>query len=79
MRGKQFSGKAILGLCFASFIVGSLVTTRTWTPPSPTKEEHNFPIIPNYVNKIDEVVTKDCDHKKRVSLIIYYLIDKHND
>lgn len=67
MRGKLISAKAIVMLCFASFIAGSIFTTRTYTPPSTTKETHNFPIIPNYVSKLQGAVTRDCDQEKQVS------------
>lgn len=66
MRGKPISsGKAILVLCIASFIAGSLFTSRTWihTSPSQAKDHQNVPLISHYVNKLQEV-KRDCDHKR---------------
>ncbi|KAH1105628.1 hypothetical protein J1N35_009396 [Gossypium stocksii] len=59
MRGKAVSGKAILVLCLASFLAGSLITSRTWTSQS---HNNNHPIV-NHVtasNKLGEF-----DHKLR--------------
>ncbi|MBA0647133.1 hypothetical protein Goklo_015042 [Gossypium klotzschianum] len=59
MRGKAVSGKAILVLCLASFLGGSLITSRTWTSQS---HNNNHPIV-NHVtasNKLGEF-----DHKLR--------------
>jgi hypothetical protein len=67
MRGKTVSGKAILLLCLASFLAGSLFTSRqTWkNHPSQTKQPQNIPIMPNHVNwPLDDAVTRDCDHKR---------------
>ncbi|TYJ24399.1 hypothetical protein E1A91_A08G257600v1 [Gossypium mustelinum] len=63
MRGKAVSGKAILVLCLASFLAGSLITSRTWTSQS---HNNNHPIV-NHVtasNKLGEF-----DHKLRVCYI----------
>ncbi|XP_059451591.1 probable beta-1,3-galactosyltransferase 8 [Corylus avellana] len=66
MRGKTVSGKAILLLCLASFLAGSLFTSRqTWNHPSQTKQPQNIPIMPNHVNRL-ESVTRDCDHKRKL-------------
>ncbi|KAJ9139664.1 hypothetical protein P3X46_030377 [Hevea brasiliensis] len=67
MRGKPInSGKAIIVLCIASFIAGSLFTSRTGTHPSPSqaKDRQNVPLISHYVNKLQEV-KRDCDHKRK--------------
>ncbi|XP_065861656.1 probable beta-1,3-galactosyltransferase 8 [Euphorbia lathyris] len=69
MRGKQMnSGKAILVLCIASFIAGTLFTSRTiWTrSPSSSSSQSNkdhqqIPLL-NYVNKLK----RDCDHKRKL-------------
>ncbi|XP_062153928.1 probable beta-1,3-galactosyltransferase 8 [Alnus glutinosa] len=69
MRGKTVSGKAILLLCLASFLAGSLFTSRqTWkNHPSQTKQPQNIPIMPNHVNwPLDDAVTRDCDHKRKL-------------
>ncbi|KAM3681498.1 hypothetical protein ACJW31_12G002000 [Castanea mollissima] len=62
MRGKPVSGRAILVLCLASFLAGSLFTSRTWTRSS--IHDHSQPqisIIPQL-----ESVTQDCDHKRKL-------------
>ncbi|XP_043806023.1 probable beta-1,3-galactosyltransferase 8 isoform X2 [Manihot esculenta] len=67
MRGKPISsGKGIIVLCIASFIAGSLFTSRTWihTSPSQAKDHQNVPLISHYVNKLQEV-KRDCDHKRK--------------
>uniref|UniRef100_A0A2N9EDM7 Hexosyltransferase n=1 Tax=Fagus sylvatica TaxID=28930 RepID=A0A2N9EDM7_FAGSY len=64
MRGKPVSGRAILVLCLASFLAGSLFTSRTWTHLSHSKEPQ-IPIIPHHVNRF-ESVTQDCDHKRKL-------------
>ncbi|XP_002513511.3 probable beta-1,3-galactosyltransferase 8 isoform X1 [Ricinus communis] len=62
--GKQLnSGKAILVLCIASFIAGSLFTSRTWTHHPSQAKDHQVSLIPHYVNKLQEV-KRDCDHKR---------------
>lgn len=69
MRGKPVSGRAILVLCLASFLAGSLFTSRTWTWSS--IHDHSQPqisIIPQL-----ESVTQDCDHK-RVSLLLLQIL-----
>ncbi|KAK9270133.1 hypothetical protein L1049_025709 [Liquidambar formosana] len=60
MRGKSVPGKAILVLCVASFLAGSMFTSRTWTHSS-----HHKPVIPNHVTKLS-VMAQDCDHKRRM-------------
>ncbi|KAL5537418.1 hypothetical protein UlMin_043051 [Ulmus minor] len=76
----SFSAKSIAGLCFASFLAGSLFTSRTyWTDQEasdgdehhhPTrKPEIHFPILPNHVNNLQATVTRDCndaDHKRKL-------------
>ncbi|KAJ9164334.1 hypothetical protein P3X46_023925 [Hevea brasiliensis] len=69
MRGKPInSGKAILVFCIASFIAGSLFTSRTWNHPSPskTKDHQNIPFVSHYENKLQEV-KRDCDHKRKLA------------
>ncbi|VVA24708.1 PREDICTED: beta-1 [Prunus dulcis] len=71
MRGKQVSGRAMLVLCLASFLAGSLfcASRMTWTtqPSSdPNKEAHQFPIISNQLKKLEASVKQDCDHKRKL-------------
>ncbi|KAK8568797.1 hypothetical protein V6N13_106680 [Hibiscus sabdariffa] len=50
MRGKAVSGKVIMVLCLASFLAGSLITSRTWSTSH---------------NKLGEL-SPDYDHKRRL-------------
>ncbi|XVE60659.1 hypothetical protein DITRI_Ditri05aG0146100 [Diplodiscus trichospermus] len=72
MRGKAVSGKAIFVLCLASFLAGSLFTSRTWTSHS-TSTSYNknhptdHPAIPKHgSNKLGEI-TPDFDHKRKLA------------
>lgn len=50
MRGKLVPGKAIFILCMASFLAGSLFTTRTWTHRSYScNNDRQLQFIPNKV------------------------------
>lgn len=62
MRGKSVSVKVIFALCIASFLAGSLFTTRTRPHPS----DYSHHLIPKHLEKYD-ALTHECDHK-RVSL-----------
>ncbi|KAJ8759543.1 hypothetical protein K2173_007165 [Erythroxylum novogranatense] len=69
MRGKALSGKAMLVLCIASFLAGSLFTNRSWGGPqsSPAKDHHQFPIVSRHVNDINLNEDKrDCDQKRKL-------------
>ncbi|XP_020540680.1 probable beta-1,3-galactosyltransferase 8 isoform X1 [Jatropha curcas] len=72
MRAKPInSGKTIFILCIASFIAGSLFTTRSWTRTSPSQPKdhnhnNNIPLISRYVNKFQEA-ERDCDHKRKLA------------
>ena len=62
MRGKPFSGKAIFVFCLASFLAGSLFTSRTfWTQHQP-HHDHDHALSlpqPHHVTR-----PRDCDHKR---------------
>ncbi|KAM7259067.1 hypothetical protein ACFE04_014808 [Oxalis oulophora] len=62
MRGKQVSGKAILILCLASFIAGSLFTSQTWSREDNTQVSV---MIPSQL-KLQSKATIDCDHKRKL-------------
>ncbi|CAK7340094.1 unnamed protein product [Dovyalis caffra] len=64
MRGKPISGKAILVLCIASFLAGSLFTGTNWTRPSQAKD-NRIAVIPHHVTKLQEV-KQDCEPKRRL-------------
>lgn len=62
------SGKAVLVMCIASFIAGSLFTSRTiWTHSSSSSQLNSKGYNPSYfANKLKT----DCD-KKRVSFLAF--------
>lgn len=65
MRGKAVSGKSIFVLCLASFLAGSLFTSRTWTTTSHIKNHQpNHGITIGNYNKLGEVAPHDFDHKR---------------
>ncbi|KAJ4835486.1 putative beta-1,3-galactosyltransferase 8 [Turnera subulata] len=64
MRGKPVSGKAIFVLCIASFLAGSLFTSRNWTRSS-RNEDTRIPVFPHHGTKLQEV-KKDCDQKRKL-------------
>ncbi|XVF63455.1 hypothetical protein PTKIN_Ptkin09bG0088300 [Pterospermum kingtungense] len=64
MRGKAVSGKSIFVLCLASFLAGSLFTSRTWTTT------HNKIHQPNHGSyKLGQVqqIAPDFDHKRKLA------------
>ncbi|KAF9587156.1 hypothetical protein IFM89_039596 [Coptis chinensis] len=61
MRGKHVPGKAVVLLCIASFLAGSIFTSRTWSH-SP---ENGTPVLLNKVEKVVQV-GQDCDHKRQL-------------
>ena len=74
-RGKSYSRKAIFVLCLASFLMGSLFSSRTnWNPSSSSTSSsisgHNSEFqFPN--NNYHKALTTDgrgCDHNPRVSM-----------
>ncbi|KAK2658524.1 hypothetical protein Ddye_005057 [Dipteronia dyeriana] len=62
--GKVLSGNAIFVLCIASFLAGSLFTSRTWTQYK--DNNHNIPISnpDDHFTNLAKITT-DCDHNKR--------------
>ncbi|XWS24675.1 hypothetical protein CRYUN_Cryun27aG0002800 [Craigia yunnanensis] len=69
MRGKAVSGKAIFVLCLASFLAGSLFTSRTWTSHSTTynKNHPTDPAIPKHASTMLGEVASDFDHKRNLA------------
>ncbi|WRX30074.1 Glycosyl transferase [Theobroma cacao] len=67
MRGKAVSGKAIFVLCLASFLAGSLFTSRTWTAYTSHDKYHPTPPIQKHAsNKLGEVA-RDFDRKRKLA------------
>lgn len=69
MRSGKFpvSGKSILVLCIASFLAGSIFSSRIWTQPN--SEMNNDLVIPSIFNHEKlRTISRECD-PKRVSLI----------
>ena len=67
MRGKAVSVKAIFVLGLASFLAGSLFTSRIWTSRSTTSHNKNHPTdlaIPNHASTKLGEVARDFDHKR---------------
>ncbi|KAF8412023.1 hypothetical protein HHK36_004583 [Tetracentron sinense] len=64
MRGKPVPGKAIIILCVASFLAGSLFTSQTWIRPSEHKDGQ-LPIIMNHLAE-HSAVKQDCNHKRKL-------------
>ena len=67
MRGKAVSGKTIFVLCLASFLSGSLFTSRTWTSHSSTSHNKNHPtdlVVPKHAIKKLGEVARDFDHTR---------------
>ncbi|PON95139.1 Glycosyl transferase [Trema orientale] len=62
MRGKPFSGKAIFVFCLASFLAGSLFTSRTsWTHQH---QPHHHALSLPQPQPHDVTRPRDCDHKR---------------
>ncbi|KAL6963959.1 hypothetical protein U1Q18_034965 [Sarracenia purpurea var. burkii] len=64
MRVKLVPGKVILMLCIASFLAGSLFTSRT-SIFSPGNNDHNVHGTPMQLQKLD-TIARDCDHKRKL-------------
>ncbi|XP_074332949.1 putative beta-1,3-galactosyltransferase 8 [Apium graveolens] len=62
MRSKSVSGKVILVLCITSFLAGSFLTKRSWTPTSEIKRG-----ISHHVDEKLSLVGADCDHKRKLA------------
>ncbi|KAL9252750.1 putative beta-1,3-galactosyltransferase 8 [Drosera capensis] len=70
MRGRAVSGKAIFILCVASFLGGSILTTRTWSH----REKYNQQVdkndqvmtvkVPYHIEKPAYIATNEFDHKR---------------
>lgn len=73
MRAKAASGKAIIVLCLASFLAGSLFMSRTLSR-SYVPEEEEGQHLAKHVSKHLEI-QKDCDEHKRV--ITLDIINEH--
>lgn len=61
MRGKPINGKAIFVLCLASFLAGSLFTSRVSIYP-PDNKDQPVPAIPNLA-----ALKHDCDQKRVIT------------
>ncbi|XP_019155509.1 PREDICTED: probable beta-1,3-galactosyltransferase 8 isoform X1 [Ipomoea nil] len=55
MRGKAVSGKAIFVLCVATFLAGSLFSSRTWNLHSDITDDMKL-----------RTLNRDCDHKRKL-------------
>lgn len=70
MRGKAVPGKAIVLLCIASFLAGTLFTSQTWSRHN-SEVKDQVSLIPNYIKtkkpEMTTTTTKNLDHNKRVS------------
>lgn len=78
MRGKNVPGKAIVLLCIASFLGGTLITSQTWSRHTLEVKEQQVTFVPNHVKaskklKATATVTTSLDHNKRVCLISSYI------
>lgn len=71
MRAKAASGKAIIVLCLASFLAGSLFMSRTLSRSYILEEEDHH--LTKHLSKHLEI-QKDCDEHKRV-ITLFYLIN----
>lgn len=58
IRGRPFSGKAVVLLCVACFMVGTLFSNHSWNT-----QMIGVPIIERHQQKI-VAETEDCDHKR---------------
>ncbi|XVF29807.1 hypothetical protein REPUB_Repub16aG0002900 [Reevesia pubescens] len=69
MRGKAVSGKVIFVLCLASFLAGSLFTSRTWTTAhtSHNKNHPTPPIQHHATHKLGSELAPDFDHKRKLA------------
>lgn len=65
MRVRPFSGKAVVMLCVACFMVGSLISNHSWNT------QLGLPVIDKHEEKI-VAITEDNDHK-RVSKSMFRL------
>lgn len=74
MRAKAASGKAIIVLCLASFLAGSLFMSRTLSR-SYVPEEEEGQHLAKHVSKHLEI-QKDCDEHKRV-ITTLHIINEH--
>ncbi|KAK3014982.1 hypothetical protein RJ639_010339 [Escallonia herrerae] len=63
MRGKPVPAKAILVLCIASFLAGSLFTSRNWVRPSAGHQVNDIPVKVEKLSK----VTHDCERKRKLA------------
>ncbi|CAO2834433.1 unnamed protein product [Amaranthus hypochondriacus] len=71
MRGKSVPGKAIVLLCIASFLGGTLITSQTWSRHTLEVKEQQVTYVPNHVKaskklKATTTVTASLDHNKRM-------------
>ncbi|XP_057533122.1 probable beta-1,3-galactosyltransferase 8 [Amaranthus tricolor] len=71
MRGKNVPGKAIVLLCIASFLGGTLITSQTWSRHTLEVKEQQVTFVPNHVKaskklKATATVTTSLDHNKRM-------------
>ncbi|KMT19945.1 hypothetical protein BVRB_1g009910 [Beta vulgaris subsp. vulgaris] len=68
MRGKAVPGKAIVLLCIASFLAGTLFTSQTWSRHN-SEVKDQVSLIPNYIKtkkpEMTTTTTKNLDHNKR--------------
>ncbi|KAK9167816.1 hypothetical protein Scep_003007 [Stephania cephalantha] len=63
MRGKLLPGRAVLVLCIASFLAGSLfTTTRTWH----NNDRHNYSTSLSELRLSSEHARSDLDHKRKM-------------
>ncbi|KAF6135265.1 hypothetical protein GIB67_033592 [Kingdonia uniflora] len=62
MRGKSFTGKVVVMLCVASFLLGFLFTSQTWNHPP----ENQTLIALNHIEKVGDTSSQDCDHKRKL-------------
>ncbi|KAL3641522.1 putative beta-1,3-galactosyltransferase 8 [Castilleja foliolosa] len=68
MRGKWVSGKVMIGLCIASFLVGSLFTSQTFFfRPHPSSDfAHHHLISTNNMKNLDAAEHHEFDHKRKL-------------
>lgn len=75
MRPKAASGKAIIVLCLASFLAGSLFMSRSLSRSYVSEEEDKH--LAKHLSKRLEI-QKDCDEHKRVITPSVLIPAKHN-
>ncbi|GAB2224292.1 hypothetical protein Droror1_Dr00005045 [Drosera rotundifolia] len=72
MRGRAVSGKAVFIVCVASFLGGSILTSRTWS----RREKYNQQLdkndqvttikVPYHIEKPAYIATDEFDHKRKL-------------